>query len=307
MSLNYTLLDVFTTTRFQGNPLAIVRVPANQQPPLTQELKQKIAIEFNLSETIFLHEPAETDGSNLPIDTLAIDTFTPECELPFAGHPTIGTATYIFQNYPAAIAENLKALQTNRAGTIAVSRDPQTGLVRAALPIDFHLHQAQISSTTTPKAPGPFPVVSIAKGLSFVLAELPDTDALGAVQASVLEACVNPRMLDEGWNEGLIGTKYFVDLGRDEAGCRQLRTRMFISFEDPGTGSASTALACLLALREPRELGAGPFEFHVVQGVEMGRRNDIFVRVRRSEDGSEVVEALLQGRAIVVGEGRIML
>lgn len=98
MFLSYALMDVFTTTPFSGNPLAIVRVPATYKSSLSHETKQKIAVEFNLSETIFLYEPSEDCQDNA--DSLAIDTFTPKCEIPFAGHATIGTATYIFQNYP---------------------------------------------------------------------------------------------------------------------------------------------------------------------------------------------------------------
>ena len=59
MLLEYVVVDVFTNTRFLGNPLAIVSVPAKHRNDLTQETKQRIAIEFNLSETIFLHDPSE--------------------------------------------------------------------------------------------------------------------------------------------------------------------------------------------------------------------------------------------------------
>ena len=310
MFLNYALVDVFTTTRFLGNPLAIVRVPASYLASLSQETKQKIAIEFNLSETIFLHESAE-EWQDQPLrssETLAIDTFTPKCEIPFAGHPTIGTAAYIFQQHntgPAAVA-SLKFLAT-KAGHISVSQDAKDGLISARIPFDYHLHQTRIPSpsVTLSGSSSTSPAVSIVKGLSFVLAELCDLEALGSVSAGLLADCVNPQNLDEGWCTGLIGTKYFVDLGKDDQGCRQLRTRMFVSWEDPGTGSASSALSCFLALGEAKEKGSGPFHYHIIQGVEMGRRNDIHVRVSRSEDGEQISEVLLQGNSVLVGEGRI--
>ncbi|RAL00763.1 PhzF family phenazine biosynthesis protein [Aspergillus ibericus CBS 121593] len=300
MFLNYDLVDVFTATPFLGNPLAIVRVPASYRSTLSQETKQKIAVEFNLSETIFLHEPSE--GCQDPLETLAIDTFTPKCEIPFAGHPTIGTAAYIFQNFPGAESGIFKALVT-KAGHIPVSQDSATGLVSASIPQDYHMHQARIPSNVTISDASP--VVSLAKGLSFVLAELRDVEILARISSGLLKDCVNPQNLDEGWNVGLIGTKYFVDLGKDDQGCRQLRTRMFVTWEDPGTGSASSALACFLALRETKEQGSGPFHYHIIQGVEMGRRNDIYVRVSRSEDGEKISEVLLQGASVSVGEGRI--
>ncbi|PYI10948.1 Diaminopimelate epimerase-like protein [Aspergillus sclerotiicarbonarius CBS 121057] len=300
MFLNYALVDVFTTTRFLGNPLAIVRVPASYRSALSQETKQKIAVEFNLSETIFLHEPSE--DCQEPVESLAVDIFTPKCEIPFAGHPTIGTAAYIFQNYSGAVSESLKALVT-KAGRIPVSQDVKTGLVSASIPVDFHMHQTRIPSDLTISDTSP--VVSIVKGLSFVLAELQEVETLANISDGLLKDCVNPQNLDEGWNGGLIETKYFVDLGKDDQGYRQLRTRMFVSWEDPGTGSASSALACFLALRETKEQGSGPFHYHVIQGVEMGRRNDIYVTVSRSGDGESIAEVLLQGASVLIGEGRI--
>lgn len=82
--LKYAIVDVFTDKRYAGNPLAIVRVPASCK--LTQDQKQNIAREFNLSETTFLHEP-KGDVS----DVWTVDIFMVSAELPFAGHPTIGT------------------------------------------------------------------------------------------------------------------------------------------------------------------------------------------------------------------------
>ncbi|KAI9041803.1 PhzF family phenazine biosynthesis protein [Aspergillus affinis] len=301
MFLNYALVDVFTNTPFLGNPLAIVRVPASYKSSLSQEIKQKIAVEFNLSETIFLHEPSE--DSQTPVESLTIDTFTPKCEIPFAGHPTIGTAAYVFQNYPAALSASLKDLVT-KAGHIPVSQDATTGLVSAHIPVDIHINQARVPSNLSFVSDAS-PAVSVVKGLSFVLAAVRDVESLGKISSGLIEDCVNPPFLDEGWNVGLIGTKYYVDLGKDDQGCRQLRTRMFITWEDPGTGSASSTLACFLALKEPKEVGSGPFHYHIVQGVELGRRNDIYVRVVRSEDGEKIAEVLLQGEAVSIGDGRI--
>ncbi|PLB52325.1 Diaminopimelate epimerase-like protein [Aspergillus steynii IBT 23096] len=300
MFLNYVVVDVFTTTRFKGNPLAIVQVPANYWSSLSQEAKQLIAVEFNLSETIFLHEPPE--DSQDPTESVSVDIFTPKCEIPFAGHPTIGSAAYIFQNYPRAANGGLKELVT-KAGRIPVSQDLNTSLVSASIPFDYHLHQTPVLSSLA--VSGAAPVTSIVKGMTFVLAELRDLDCLKDVSAGLVEDCIRPQGLDEGWNHGLMATKYYVDLGKNEQGCRQLRTRMFVSWEDPGTGSASSALSCFLALEEPKEQGSGPFEYHIVQGVEIGRRNDIFVRVSRSVDGERITEVLLRGTSVLVSEGRI--
>ena len=78
--------------------------------------------------------------------------------------------------------------------------------------------------------------------------------------------------------------------------------------EDAATGSASCALACFLALyKKSASDGAGPFEFHIVQGVEMGRKSDIFVSITRTADGHNIKSVTLQGTAIKVMEGSIEL
>jgi len=87
--LDFVTLDVFTAKPYQGNPLAIVRIPNGHV--LSQEQKQTIAREFNLSETTFLHEKAAATED----DEWTVDIFMTSKELPFAGHPTVGTACYI--------------------------------------------------------------------------------------------------------------------------------------------------------------------------------------------------------------------
>jgi PhzF family phenazine biosynthesis protein len=93
--LPFTTLNVFTTTRYVGNPLAIIRVTATLRSSLSENQKQKIAREFNYSETTFLYELAEGE------DTADFDIFTPISRMSFAGHPTIGTALYV-ATYPDA-------------------------------------------------------------------------------------------------------------------------------------------------------------------------------------------------------------
>ena len=78
---------------------------------------------------------------------------------------------------------------------------------------------------------------------------------------------------------------------------------MFASREDPGTGSASSALGCYLALQEGEEAGKGPFTFAFTQGVEMGKRNEISVAVTRDEKGTGIEKVVLSGAAVTVMEG----
>ncbi|KAF2752187.1 Diaminopimelate epimerase-like protein [Sporormia fimetaria CBS 119925] len=316
MQLPFTTLDVFTTTRLKGNPLAIVRVPSSLRPFLSEAQKLAITREFNLSETVFLHEPVADQ------DFVDYDIFTPGGRLSFAGHPTIGTALYVARN--SAQYPGIKRLRTD-AGFIEfeITGDEGNGKglgkVDVKIPQDVYVHRKELEH--------PYPesraeasvqwaretrLVSVVKGMTFACTQLYGKDALGKVDKGLFDpvTAFDPKKvgLDEGsgWDKGYTGSFFFVDCGVDgeDEGRRVLRTRMFdAKFEDPGTGSASCALAGWLALCEEKEKGEGPFGYHLVQGVDMGRRCDIFVSVRRSKDGERVEEIRLGGAAIKVMEG----
>ena len=147
-----------------GNPLAIVRVPKDLKNVLSQTQKQTIAREFNLSETVFMHE-GNPDG---PIN---IDIFTTDAELPFAGHPTIGSGWYLLSRY---LANDRVTLRT-KAGDIPVV-ESGNGKVRLQIPIDFKIHPRYVHPRVKVLQPqlkdsdyingleGPEVVTSIVKG-----------------------------------------------------------------------------------------------------------------------------------------------
>lgn len=289
MKLKFETLDVFTTARYQGNPLAIISVPFDLSPTLTQTQKQTIATEFNLSEIVFLHlpEPGTSPKSR------KIDIFTSLAEVPFAGHPTIGTSTYLLK----ILNEDVNEVIT-KAGPIPIAVDEGTGNVNAEVPFDFHVHERTVGCNLNEGAKNP--VASIVNGMAFIYVELPSLEALSSAKklGNLNIETYDPSSLDEGWKNGLVGTMYFVAQGEDEFGRKKYRTRMFGSREDPGTGSASSGLGCLLSGRKG---GAGTFRYAFEQGVEMGRRNEIEVGVQRGGKGIEKV--LLSGTAAKVMEG----
>ncbi len=286
MKLNFVTLDVFTKTRYAGNSLAIVLVPSDHHRALTQAQKQLIATEFNFSETVFLHQVSERP--------VVIDIFTTVAEIPFAGHPTIGSAWYILHLQQ----KNVDALQT-KAGRIPISL--HDGLVRAAIPHSIHIHARTFTSSLNEDAN---PIVSIVKGMSFILARLPDLEALAKAKGTLYEDTYNPEILDEGWKDGLVGTLFYAPQGIDSSGNRAFRTRMHGSREDPATGSASSALGAYLALNEPKEKGSGPFKYVLTQGVEMGKKSDIVVEVTRAGPGA-IESIFLSGTAVMVMQGSL--
>jgi predicted PhzF superfamily epimerase YddE/YHI9 len=295
MRLPFTTLDVFTPTRYAGNPLAVIRVPSSMRASLTESQKQAIAREFNLSEVTFLHEPAASSS------VADFDIFTPLSRMSFAGHPTIGTAIYVAQHkdhYPG-----ITSLRTV-AGLISLDYDESSGKATVGIPHDVHVHQKRIMHPI--EKTDSVPIVSIVKGMAFGLCKLPDLEALGKMKGPLIapETRFERTWLDEGsgWDVGYTGTFYYVDLDRDADGVRVLRTRSIPQHEDPGTGSASAALCCWLALMEKL---TGTAKFHLMQGVEMGRRCDIFVDVVMKEDGVGIEDVRLSGQAVEVMEGTL--
>jgi predicted PhzF superfamily epimerase YddE/YHI9 len=306
MQLLFTTLDVFTQTRYVGNPLGVVRVPSSLRPKLTEQQKQAIAAEFNLSEITFLHDvqPGE--------DFAYYDIFTPRSRMSFAGHPTIGTALYLAKH--AGDYAGVKKLKTV-AGEVPFVINEKSGVAEVSVPHDVYVHRERLlrhplpGEETNPSGEETVPLVSIVKGMAFNLVPLKTLEALGSVSQGLIPVAsvFKGEHLDpgSGWDVGYTGTFYYCDLGTDQedAERRLIRTRSIGTREDPGTGSASSALCCYLALQEGKHKGKGPFKFHLTQGVEMGRRCDIFVDVTRREDGAGIEDVKLSGTAVEVMEG----
>ncbi|KAI9824194.1 MAG: hypothetical protein M1819_000906 [Sarea resinae] len=295
MKLSYTILDVFTTTCYAGNPLAIVRVPHQLRAALTQSQKQGIAKEFNLSETVFLHEDADTGKGEV-----IVDVFTPEAEIPFAGHPSIGTIYHLIRQKSQPVKTLLM-----KAGPLSISVDNDAGLVGAEIPHNVHIHGTKLASDLSIYRE--CPLVSIVKGMNFILVHLSDLVALHKANQSLKRHPYQPEGLDQGWSQGFTGTYFYVPLGVDSRGRQTFRTRMLSteSEEDPATGSAASALTAYLALQESLEKGAGPFEYVLTQGVEMGRTSHIFVSIQRKPNGDGIETVTLRGTAVGVMEGTL--
>jgi PhzF family phenazine biosynthesis protein len=288
MLLSFTTLDVFTSTRYKGNPVAIIRVPVSYKSQLTQSRKQDIGREFNLSEIVFLHE--QTSHGEVQIDI-----FTSYAEVPFAGHPTIGTANYLFQSG----RKDVKALIT-KAGRIKIEFEEKAkGIATLSLPQDFHIH-----ARTWPNELGDVvcPLISIVKGMSFILVKVKDLETLEREATKTLEpkTAASTHLLDEGWQVGIVGTYYYVVLEDNDERVR-IRSRMFGTREDPATGSAGSGFSCWFVLQNKKR----DVTFEITQGVEMGRQSDIGVKVRKTEDGKGIEEVLLSGTAVKIMDGNI--
>jgi trans-2,3-dihydro-3-hydroxyanthranilate isomerase len=295
MRYRFLTCDVFTAARFGGNQLAVLP----QASGLSDRQMQQIAREFNFSETTFVLPPERGHTRRLRI-------FTPAAEVPFAGHPNVGTAFVLATiGELGSLDRPLQITFEEKAGPVPITVERRDGLIRCELSAPERLTLgrsigADILARALSLAPDdivtrthPPQVASV--GLRFLIAELRDRAALQRARPRVdgFEALAADGMPPE--------VHLYVHSG-DEF---DLRARMFAPFdgvpEDPATGSANGALAALLAGYDPAP--SGSFRWRVAQGVEMGRPSLLEISAEKRE--GEVVDARVAGTSVMVGEGEI--
>jgi len=298
MDYRYYICDVFTDTRFGGNQLAVVP----EARGLSAEQMQQIAREFNFSESTFVL-PAETGH------TRRVRIFTPTTELPFAGHPNVGTAFALAAAGEfGPLDEPITVTFEEKAGVvpIAIQRRDGTGIwCELAAPRRLSLGKtispaslaAAVSLTADDVVTTTHPPQVASVGLPFLFAELRDRAALERARP------------DMGGIDALAaqGVAPDVHLYVHSADDFDLRARMFAPLdgvpEDPATGSANCALAALLSHYDAAASGA--FRWRIAQGVEMGRPSVLEARTEK-RDGVVVV-ARIGGLSVLVSEGIIHL
>ena len=296
----YLTADVFTGTPFGGNQLAVFPdargIPEHRLLDVTRE--------FNYSETTFVYPPED------PAHTRRVRIFTPGGEIPFAGHPTVGTAHVL-----AAIGEipltgeRTKIVFGENVGPVPVE-------IRAAngAPVFVQLSVA--------KMPEPGPPAPDRAAMARVLSLSPDDlldDPWGAEPWSVglpfmfvpvrdRDAVARSRIRMDAWDEVLKGgwaTEVFVFAMEGERPGSDIHARMYAPAlnisEDPATGSANGALAGYLARRDARR--DGTLRWRVEQGFEMGRPS--ILEVEADVVGGTVTAVRVGGETVVVCEGQM--
>jgi trans-2,3-dihydro-3-hydroxyanthranilate isomerase len=300
MKLRYLTADVFTARPFAGNQLAVI--PDARGVP--EELLLPIAREFNYAETTFVYPPAN------PAHARHVRIFTPGGEIPFAGHPTIGTAVVL-----AAIGEiPLQGDATPIVLEEGVGPVHVTIRARDGAAVGAQLSVAKLPETGPPPPPrttlagllsleasqllgGPNGPQAVSCGLPFLIVPVKDRAAVAA--ASV-------RM--DLWASTLKGY-WAADLmvvARDpELEGSHLRARVFVPGlsvpEDPATGSCAAALAGYLAARESARDGS--FRWILEQGFEMGRPSLLELEADK-RDGA-IVAVRVAGDVVIVSEGTL--
>lgn len=296
MRYRYFICDVFTDTRFGGNQLAVL--PDAQG--LSDRQMQQIAREFNFSESTFVFPPEAGH-------TRKVRIFTPSIEVPFAGHPNVGTAFVLATAGEfGAIEPEVKVTFEEKAGLVSVAvRRREDGLITCELTAPQRLSLGKtvsakvlagaVSLTEDDVVTRTHPPQVASVGLPFLIAELKNRSALE-------RARVNMDGLDALVAEKVTPDVHLYVHSKDEF---DLRTRMFAPLdgvpEDPATGSANCALAGLLSHHDERPDGS--FSWRIAQGVEMGRPSTLEAR---AEKRAGTVEAIrIGGASVMVSEGVI--
>jgi trans-2,3-dihydro-3-hydroxyanthranilate isomerase len=278
----YVIADVFTDTPLEGNPVAVF----TDATGLSTEVMQRAARELNLSETVFVLRSEQAH--------LRVRIFTPAVELPFAGHPILGTAFVVGR----AMGSPVVRLETG-LGVVPVTLtrpdgggDPVYGEMEQPIPSleEFNAVDELIAALGAGPDPGALPIEAYRNGPVHVYVELPSPDAVAGLRPDIgaLERL------------GVYGINCFAATGDG------FKTRMFGPAlgvaEDPATGSAAGPLAVHLARH-----GRVPFgsEIEIVQGVEIGRRSVLHARVDGSADAIERV--VVGGSAVIVARGEYRL
>jgi trans-2,3-dihydro-3-hydroxyanthranilate isomerase len=295
----YFTCDVFTETRFGGNPLAVLP----DAEGLTHREMQHIAREFNYSETTFVFRPE--DGH-----TRRVRIFTPSLELPFAGHPNVGTAFVLATSGAfGEIGSSLAVTFEEQAGLVPISISAARGRVTACelkAPQPFSLGETvpkslvagALSLSVEDIATRTHEPREASVGLPFVFTELKDQDALGRCRIDM----TGFEALRDHLGSDSRASLYVYTRAADGV---HVHARMFAPLsgvpEDPATGSAGCALAGLLTHYDARAEGA--YSYQIAQGVEMGRPSLLVARAAKS--GGVVEATWIGGACVLVSEGFI--
>ena len=276
----YIMCDVFTDRPLQGNQLAVFPDAST----IPSHLLQPLAREIGFSETVFVYPP---DGD----ETARIRIFTTAVELPFAGHPVLGTAVVL------GAEERLREvhLGTGR-GVIAVALDWDArgapfGWMEQPLPLVSAVNDDRSLLSALGLHRSELPVERYDNGVGHVYVALPDEEAVAALTPDMTALARVGRETPGG----IVGVNCFAGAGR------RWKTRMFApveGFEDPATGSAAGPLAVHLVRHGLVPAGE---TIEISQGDEIGRPSTL--RARIGADGADVRLVEVGGQAVIVGYG----
>jgi trans-2,3-dihydro-3-hydroxyanthranilate isomerase len=287
VNLTFYIVDVFAEEKYAGNQLAVVRGGAG----LSDETLQKIALEMNYSETTFVLSEEDTGGG------YDVRIFTPGHEIPFAGHPTLGTA-YVIQHEILASPVERITLKL-KAGEVPVTFGEVLWMRQLPPALGRTLDSTSVASTLRldrADLDDRYPVQEVSTGLPALIVPLRDLDALRRCK-------VDWERYTEVAGPGK--NLYVFCPEPHDGGPGDLSARMFANDlgvpEDPATGSAAGCLAAYLL--EHSCLGTDSVDVRVEQGYEIGRPSLLYLQAAR--DGDEM-RVDVGGKVQLVARGELI-
>jgi len=284
----FSIVDVFAERKYAGNQLAVVRGAGH----LADGQMREIARETNYSETTFLFDEEERDGA------YRVRIFTPGGEVPFAGHPTLGTAFVIRRE---VIREPVDCVLLDlKAGRIPVDFREDFPWMRQLPPAFGGAFDPTRAARALNLSPGDldarYPVQQVSTGLPAIIVPLASLDALGRCRVD----------REAYWEFGGAGKNLYAFCPEPHEAGNDFAARMFADdlgiAEDPATGSAASCLAGYLV--EHRYLGRDEIDVRLEQGYEMGRPSLLYLRAGRGEHGA--ISVRVGGKVQMVAKGELL-
>jgi len=291
--LTYYIVDVFAEEKFAGNQLAVFRGGAKLSP----EQMQSIAREMHFSETTFIISEEKYEGG------YDVRIFTPEAEVPFAGHPTLGTAhvirNEIANDAPTEVVLNLKVgpipvtFQEKKNGTIGWMKqvNPEFGgnIDADAIAKVLGLRRSEIDER--------FPVEEVSTGLPHIIVLLKNLDSLKRTHINKDKYF---DLIKKTWAKPIL-----IFCPESHRGLNDISVRMFADYygvpEDPATGSGNGCLAAYLV--KHRYWGKNEIDIRSEQGYEINRPSLLYLK---AQEFNGKIDVYVGGKSITIAKGEFL-
>ena len=293
MKYTFHIVDVFSSTPFGGNQLAVLPDAAG----ISTEGMQKIAREFNFGETTFVLP------KNDPANTCRVRIFSPRAELDFAGHPSVGTACALVMKQHVRLSDPIRLILEENVGPVTVDVAQRNGGFHGTLTLSGKIEAPTGAPSPTDLAavlsiePAEVSQVFFAGvGVPFCFAQLSSNEV---VDRAAINRAAWAATLSRAWGPHVF---FFAGNLRDGG---KLYARMWAPAlgveEDPATGSACAALVGAMASKP--DFGGTAYRLSIQQGVSMGRRSEIEAEARKS--GAVLISVSVGGPTAYIASGEI--
>ena len=293
MKYTFHIVDVFSSTPFGGNQLAVLPDAVG----ISTEGMQKIAREFNFGETTFILP------KNDPANTCRVRIFTPRVELDFAGHPSVGTACALVMKQHVRLSAPVRLILEENAGPVTVDVTQRDGGFYGKLTLSGKIEAptgapspAELAAVLSVEPAEVNQVFLAGAGVPFCFAQLTSNEV---VDRAAMNRAAWAATLSRAWSPHI----FFFAGDLQDGG--KLYARMWAPAlgieEDPATGAACAALVGVMASKH--DFGGTAYRLSIQQGVSMGRGSEIEAEARKS--GSVVTSVSVGGAAANIASGEI--